>query len=439
MTTFFEENKRYITWAVYIIAAILVILWLQPLIASRPAARLVQSTITGILVGGVYALVALGIVIINKSSGVFNFAHGWMMFMGGLIFHSFFVMSSISLPAAFLLALYATAMVVTTLSSDKENERLSFQAMRAQLGIVGFWSVLFFPVWLVFRVVFGLFVRSYWALKTPERRLGAIGVIIALTAAMTIGGINLQWLHAIVGATVSAILLGLCIERFTIRPLIGQPLFTAILMTLAVGEGMLRGITQITWGSVDINLPLFTDPATNSALPPQRLEGLRDALGGLVIVRTELLITFGLAVIAFTAFILFFRYTNVGLAMRATAENQQLAQSVGLRVRSILAIAWAIAALLGSIAGILQGGATALSLASTPLVALRAFPAVLLGGLESIGGAFVGGLIIGLVEQWATLLFPHQVGTELAPYVILMIVLIIRPDGLFGQKRIERI
>jgi branched-chain amino acid transport system permease protein len=89
--------------------------------------------------------------------------------------------------------------------------------------------------------------------------------------------------------------------------------------------------------------------------------------------------------------------------------------------------------------GVLQGGATSLSL-NMPLLALLAFPAVLLGGLDSITGALVGGLVIGLIQEWANLLFPGtQAGVELAPYLVLMVVLVIRPDGLFGQKRIERI
>ena len=141
-------------------------------------------------------------------------------------------------------------------------------------------------------------------------------------------------------------------------------------------------------------------------------------------------------------------YAALGLAaaafvalagMPADIVPQKLAQSVGLRVRVILGVAWAIAALLATVAGVLQGGATSLSL-NMPLLALRAFPAVLLGGLESVPGALVGGLIIGLVQEYANLLFPGtQAGTELAPYLVLMVVLVIRPDGLFGQKRIERI
>ena len=151
------------------------------------------------------------------------------------------------------------------------------------------------------------------------------------------------------------------------------------------------------------------------------------------------MIAFALAIVAFVGFLLFFRYTSVGLAMRATSEDQQLAQSVGLRVRVILAITWAVAAFLASIAGVLQGGAVGLSL-NISFVALRVFPAVLLGGLESISGALVGGIIIGIVEQFGTLInSSEQMGTNLAPYVVLMVVLVIRPDGLFGEKRIERI
>jgi branched-chain amino acid transport system permease protein len=207
-------------------------------------------------------------------------------------------------------------------------------------------------------------------------------------------------------------------------------------MTLAIDQ-ILLGLTQMVWGSVEIPLQLFNGLKDLGIPSPMRIES--EWLGGRVIVRTELVVAFIMALVAFGAFVAFFRYTNVGLAMRATAENQQLAQSVGLRVRLILAVAWGIASLLAATAGVLQGGATSLSL-NMRFLALQAFPAVLLGGLESIEGALVGGIIIGLVQEWGNLLLPNaQIGTELAPYVVLMIVLVIRPDGLFGEKRIERI
>jgi branched-chain amino acid transport system permease protein len=209
------------------------------------------------------------------------------------------------------------------------------------------------------------------------------------------------------------------------------------MMTLAVGE-VLLGVTQLTWGSTDRNLALF---ATKNPLgfpqprPPYRVE---DVLGGAIIVKVELLAAFGLALGAFILFVLFFNYTSLGLAMRATAENQDLAQATGIRVRRMLAMAWAIAGMLAAAAGVLQGASAGVSLNMAGL-GLRAFPAVLLGGLESVRGAVIGGLVIGIAEKLGTTLFSSDVGEQLIPFLVLMIVLFIRPEGLFGQKRIERI
>ena len=390
VTEFINRNKRQLTWLLYAIAAVALALFVGDQLAGLKAARIVQTLISGVLVGGVYGLVALGIVVINKASGVFNFAHGWMMVVGGMIFWSFFTVSDISLAGAGLLSAATMFMIMTTV--------------------------------------------SYRNLLEERNLLIAAGGAIGLTALMTVGGIDWRWLRALTGTFAGAILTGLAVERFTIRPLIGQPLFTAVLMTLAVAE-VLHGVTQIAWGTVELHLPIFVDPQTNSRFKPIRLDGLREALDGLAIIRVELVIAFVLAIVAFIGFILFFRYTSVGLAMRATSEDQQLAQSVGLRVRVILAITWAAAAFLASIAGVLQGGAVGLSL-NISFVALRVFPAVLLGGLESITGALVGGIIIGIVEQFGTLInSSEQAGTNLAPYVVLMLVLVIRPAGLFGEKR----
>ncbi len=393
MTTFLETNRRSLTRAAYAVLAILVLLWLGPLILEQRPARLIGSTITGLLVGGIYSLIALGIVVINKASGVFNFAHGWMMLLGGLLFYSFFASGSVSPLAAGVLAALTVIMVITT--------------------------------------------AGWGALRSPRSlALGAVAIVV-LTVLLSLSGAEWQFIRAIAGAVAGSVLVGLVVERFTIRPLIGQPLFAMVLMTLAISRA-LNGITQLIWGSVEIPLQVFSWVG-NLGLPmPIRFDA-RDTLGGIILIRTELLFAFALALVAFVAFVLFFQFTNVGLAMRAAAEDQRLAQSVGLRVRIILAVAWAIAALLATAAGVLQGGATSLSL-NMPLLALLAFPAVLLGGLESITGALVGGIVIGLVQEWANLLFPGtQAGTELAPYVVLMAVLVIRPDGLFGQKRIERV
>ncbi len=394
MLEIIKKYEAQLRWALYALGAALLLLFLADQLAGKKAARILQTLLSGILVGGVYGLVALGIVVINKASGVFNFAHGWMMVVGGMIFWSFFSVSEISLLGA---ALLATATMLLAMST-----------------------------------------ASFSRLRQRRTQLLVLGGSLLLTALMTAGGSDWRWLHALSGAFAGAMLTGLAVERFAIRPLIGQPLFTAVLMTLAIAE-VLHGVTQIAWGTVELNLPIFVNPATGSRFQPIRLEGLRELLDGLVIVRVELVIAFVLALVAFSGFIIFFRYTSVGLAMRATAEDQQLAQAVGLRVRVILAISWAAAAFLASIAGVLQGGAVGLSL-NISLVALRVFPAVLLGGLESISGAFIGGILIGIVEQFGTLInSSQQVGTNLAPYLVLMLVLVLKPEGLFGEKRIERV
>ena len=391
LTQTFRENRRYLTIAVAIIVVAALALWLLPLIGAQRPYRLVQSTITGLLVGGVYSLIALGIVIINKASGVFNFAHGWMMLLGGLLFFSFFSANTISPVAAIGLPLVTGIMVMTT---------------------------------------------NGWSSLREPRNLILLAVGTAIFAVVLSLGDGWDLIRAIVAASIGGVLIGLTVERFNIRPLIGQPLFAMVLMTLAVSE-LLHGITQLLWGSVELPLQIFAG-VTELGIPQQIRFG-EDIFERPINIRADLLIPFILALLAFGVFVLFFRFTSVGLSMRAIAENQKLGQSVGLRVRTVLAIAWAIAALLGAVAGVLQGGATSLSL-NLPLLALRAFPAVLLGGLESIPGALVGGLVIGLAQELSNLLFPgSQAGTELAPYLILMVVLVIRPDGLFGEKRIERI
>ncbi len=392
LTQTFRTNRRYFIISAYLIATLLVLAWLLPIIGAQRPYRLVQSTITGLLVGGVYSLIALGIVIINKASGVFNFAHGWMMLLGGLIFFSFYSAPAISPLAAIGLPLITGVMVMTTNS---------------------------------------------WRSLADRRNLIILAVGTAVLAIiLSLQGDQWELIRAITAAAIGGVLIGLTIERFNIRPLIGQPLFAMVLMTLAVSE-LLHGITQLIWGSVELPLQVFGG-IQQLGIPAQIRFG-ETVFERPINVRADLLLAFLLALTAFGVFVAFFRFTNVGLSMRAIAENQKLGQSVGLRVRTILAIAWAIAALLAAVAGVLQGGATSLSL-NLPLLALLAFPAVLLGGLESIPGALIGGLVIGLAQELSNLLFPGtQVGTELAPYVILMIVLVIRPDGLFGEKRIERI
>jgi branched-chain amino acid transport system permease protein len=411
-----KDWKKQATYGAYAIVIILLAAWLGPLLAGKAPFRIVQTTIGGVLVGGVYSLIALGIVVINKSSGVFNFAQGGMMMLGGFIFFSFFTIKDISVEGAMLMAV---VMVVLLLTMAEWKALLDPRNLA--LGVLAV---------IVLTVLMSINANNF-----PWLEDVAPGFHEWLAKSHT----QLRWLHAIVGVIVGTVVLGLAIERFTIRPLIGQPLFTTIMMTLALSE-ILKGITLLVWDPQAKALMIFAN--TNLIGMEQRLAPIRidanELLGGSISIEQTRLYAFAFSVIAFVAFWLFFRFTNVGLAMRATSEDQQIAQAVGLRVRMILAIAWGITAILAGVAGVLHGGSAQLD-NNMHLIALRVFPAVLLGGLESIEGAFVGGLVIGLTEEYAKLLFGGSVGEGVAPYVILMIVLIIRPDGLFGQKRIERI
>jgi branched-chain amino acid transport system permease protein len=406
-------------------------------IFGQSFANVVQFTISGLLTGGLYALVALGIVVINKASGVFNFAHGWMMFIGGLLFWQFYqnppsdvMVWSVSILAAIFilsvismmgLSVFALRKYFTSTNDNVDDDGTDASFFRQNRTIIAL--IVGVLVWVV---LFYLFTQD----SEPI-------------------------LRGVVGALIGSTLIGLLIERFTIRPLLGQPLLTAILMTLAVGF-MLQGTIQIIWGEQARSINIFKEPAQpnfimiapgvfqevgttpGETLPAFRIE-TESWLGRDIRLERSLTWGFGISLLTFAAFVFLFQFTSLGLALRATAENQVLAESVGLRVRLLLAIAWAMVAVMAGIAGSIQGTASALSAETVPFIALLVFPAVLLGGLESITGALVGGLIVGVVQKLSALYIDDKASIEMAPYVVLMIVLLFRPEGLFGQRRIDRV
>lgn len=430
----------------------------------------VQTIISGILLGGLYSLIALGIVIINKASGVFNFAHGWMMFAGGLIFWQFYSgtpstplsITMIVLAGFLLLTLVFTFGVMKTTTQTQQNPDVGENdlAEKPQMNRLQ------------------QFIDDWSASRVDKQRIliaAGLSIVAWIGTIILVRQGSSDMLRGGVAALIGSVYIGLLIERFTIRPLLGQSILTAILMTLAVGF-ILQGTTQIIWGTTDRKINVFTTeassegedeesspaPASSTIVVPvftfdegSRTETTPDKLTGSVPdyrLSTESWLGadirlkrfhvwgFGIAIATFIAFALFFQYTSLGLALRATAENQVLAESVGLQVRLMLAISWGLVALMATIAGVIQGtGGTGVAILVVPFLALRVFPAVLLGGLESISGAMVGGLVIGVVEQLATIYLDTSAAQQMAPFAVLMIVLLIRPDGLFGQRRIDRV
>lgn len=228
-------------------------------------------------------------------------------------------------------------------------------------------------------------------------------------------------------AIIAAIILGLVLERVAIRPLIGQPILGVIMMTIALMV-ILRGGVLLAWGAI----AKVYEPRLFPAEPFH--------LGDLVI-RQEYVWGFVVAVVMFIILTYFFRFSRAGLAMRATSEDHQLARGTGIRVKTVFAQSWAICAVVAGIAGIILGSMTSL----TPHLAdvgLKSIAVVLVGGLESVPGAIVAGLIIGVAEGLATGYIDPLVGggiAEVFAFGIAIVSLLIWPYGLFGLRRIERI
>ncbi len=284
-----------------------------------------QFLLNGIMVGGIYALIALGLVMIYKSTRIFNFAVGDLIMVGGFI---------------------------------------AWEFMNA---------------------------------GAPP--------LLAIILAIGVGG-----------------MIGLFIERFTLRPMIGQPVLAAIMVTLAISY-LLKGITLLIWGGHPKIFPRFL---------PGKLIRM-----GTLFLSNELLWTFAATLLAFALLALFYKFSKVGLDMRATAEDHQLAQARGISVRRIFAITWAFAGMTAVVGGVFLGLKLSLNL---PLadVGLKSFAAVIFGGLESIPGALLGGLAVGILEDlMGGLIDPSM--KEITAYIVLLGVLVFRTEGLFGLKRIERI
>jgi branched-chain amino acid transport system permease protein len=238
--------------------------------------------------------------------------------------------------------------------------------------------------------------------------------------------LRLPLILAIPLGLLAAALAGAVIERFTIKPLLGRSPISMTIVTLGLGF-FLRASLQLIFGnhsySFFLNLP-------DISLDLERVLFLSDPIwAGL----------FSLATFGLVLFMLF--RTRWGLAIRATSENQAKAMAFGINARFIILIVWALSSACIAVAGIMISNFGALSVMSG-IVGLRAIPVVLIGGMDSIGGALVGGIIVGICESLVgTFIEPlGLVGfKDVAPYILLLIVLLIRPYGLFGTVRIERV
>ena len=233
------------------------------------------------------------------------------------------------------------------------------------------------------------------------------------------------WLSSLL-AIGGMVALGFGLERVVLRPLIGRPVIAVVMATIGLAA-VLRGTAVMAFGAGTraVVMPVSDEPFELGPvmLPPVQLVGA------------------GVSLVFLALFTWFFLKSRIGIAMRAVADSQQVAMAMGINVRRYFALAWAMAGIVSALGGIVWG--TMLGVDNQlALVGLKVFPVVILGGLDSITGAVIGGLIVGIVENFAAGYFDPYVGggtKDFAPYVLMILVLMIRPEGMFGRRRIERV
>lgn len=219
---------------------------------------------------------------------------------------------------------------------------------------------------------------------------------------------------------------GFAVERLVLRPMIGRPVVAMIMATIGLAA-VLRGAGPLLWGAETKALPLPV-PDEPVALGPLLVPPVYLA-GGAV------------SLLFLAAFGWFFLRSRPGIAMRAVADDQQVAMAMGIHVERYFALAWAMTGVVSALGGVLWGSLLGVDV-HLALVGLKVFPVVILGGLDSIPGAVLGGLIVGVVENVAAGYVDPWVGggtKDFAPYVLMILALMIRPYGIFGKRIIERV
>ena len=270
------------------------------------------------------------------------------------------------------------------------------------------------------------FVLVYKATDAINFAQGEFVMMSGLIAAVVLGIAGMPLIAAVLATVAIMIGFSFGLERVVLRPLLGRPVVAVIMATIGLAA-MLRGLAPVVFGGEPraVSLPIGDDPLVigPASLPPIQV------VGAVV------------AVLFFLGFTWFFKKSRMGVAMRAVADNQQVAQAMGINVERYFALAWAMAGIVSAVGGIVWGSMLGVDV-HLALVGLKVFPVVILGGLDSIGGALVGGLIIGIVENLAAGYLDPYVGggtKDFAPYVLMILVLMVRPYGIFGKRQIERV
>jgi branched-chain amino acid transport system permease protein len=261
----------------------------------------------------------------------------------------------------------------------------------------------------------------------------AHGDLLTFGAYLMVTGsaLGLPWGLALLGALAGTGLLAAAIEHSLLRPLIGRPVFVTVIVTIFIGF-LLRIAILLTWGPDAHGLPT-----------PWPADGAV-AIGGAAVLYNTFA-TMILGALALAGFFLLLRFSKVGVAMRAVSQDPEAAQALGLPVNRILALTWAIAGAFAALGGIGLSMFPRTVEINLTYIALAAFPAVLVGGLESMMGAVIAGLLLGVLQVWAQGYVNPLLGNfghnfhAVFPFAVMIVFLMIRPEGLFGQQRIKRV
>ena len=268
------------------------------------------------------------------------------------------------------------------------------------------------------------FVLIYKATEVVNFAQGDIlmvGAFLAYTL-IVLAGFNF-WVGALLAIGLTAVL-GFFLERLVVRPIVGQPIFAIVMVTIGIGF-VARSVASMTpgWG---VDTHFIETPFYNKTVR-----------WGAVVLSQDHVAIILLTILLCLVLFLFFRRTKLGIAMQATSQNQLAAYYMGIPVKTVFSLVWAISAGVAAFAGVLLAP-IAFVHANMGFIGIKAFPAAMLGGFGSIPGAVVGGLIIGVVEALAGFYLPEGF-KDVAAYIVLLLVLLVRPEGLFGEATRKKV
>jgi branched-chain amino acid transport system permease protein len=263
------------------------------------------------------------------------------------------------------------------------------------------------------------FVLIYKATETVSFAQGELMMLGAFggLAGMTLLGFP-YWLSVICAIAGMAVF-GIVLERVVIRPILGQPAFSIVMLTIGIGY-VARGLITMIPGI-----------GTETHTLPVPYKDQIWKLGGLVLNVEQMVVIAATAVLSAVLFAVF-KYSKVGIAMQASSQNQLAAYYMGIPVKRINGLVWGLAAAVAAIAGLLLAPITFVH-ANMGFIGLKAFPAAVVGGFGSLPGAIVGGLIIGIVESFSGFYLPDGF-KDIAAYIVVLVMLMVKPNGLFGEK-----